>query len=273
MSISTAGVIHMNLFHVGPLCCCCAPPLLRGAAAALCRASPHGAAAGKLKKRRHSDRFHHSSVWRLLFLWKCLVFYSWTKAPAKRRCEWLISEFVVGALLRYQLFNGCRWISLANWWRGAACFERNLLFTSCWVQRSFGTAERRLLQKWSGIFWPLQFFLSSWILLGFIVEIFQLIRRSFLLFPITFSAGTMLMKEYRICMPLTVEEVGEVSIHSRCCASCPFCWVSLFHCISVLKNHAAADLFPGGQFYLLYCIVVKLPAMRFSPYFAAELLQ
>lgn len=47
-----------------------------------------------------------------------------------------------------------------------------------------------------------------------------------------------------------------------------------FHCFTaylyLLKNHAAADLFPGGQFYLLYCIVVKLPAMRFFPYFAAE---
>lgn len=28
--------------------------------------------------------------------------------------------------------------------------------------------------------------------------------------PFAFFTGTMLMKEYRICMPLTVEEVGEV---------------------------------------------------------------
>lgn len=25
MCISTAGVIHMHLFHIGPLCCCALP--------------------------------------------------------------------------------------------------------------------------------------------------------------------------------------------------------------------------------------------------------
>lgn len=79
-------------------------------------------------------------------------------------------------------------------------------------------------------------------------------------------ARTMLMKEYRICMPLTVEEVGEVFfVFTMFCI--PLCLLIflLFHHKSAANSHR------GAGFVCLFTVVLtveaiiaKLSVMRFS---------